>query len=53
MGCRERFEACVLVGVEDLSKKQNNKSYFSLDASLIALRELIWTAGVELKQEVV
>jgi hypothetical protein len=47
-GVQKKIEACVL---EDLSKKRNDNSYFSLDESLIEMRELIGTAALELSNE--
>jgi GTPase len=68
-GIRRRVERCILVGVEDLSvqrrAKKAEKYYdplatddveapvFSLEESMVEMRELIRTAGMELNGEII
>lgn len=68
-GIRRKIERCILVGVEDLSvqrrAKRAEKFYdplaedgvdapvFSLEESMIEMRELIRTAGLELSGEII
>jgi len=66
-GLRRKIERCILVGVEDLGKqrkaKRSERYYnpleeeqeaplFTLEESLIEMRELIRTAGMEIEAEV-
>uniref|UniRef100_A0A6T7J2N9 Hflx-type G domain-containing protein n=1 Tax=Attheya septentrionalis TaxID=420275 RepID=A0A6T7J2N9_9STRA len=64
-GQRRKVETCILVGVEDLSAKRSQNRmttkngnpeesvvYFDIDESLVEMRELIKTAGLELAGEV-
>jgi len=48
----EKVEKCILVGVEDTSKKKYEKNYFALEESMNEMRELIKTAGMEIVTEV-
>lgn len=62
----KKIETCILVGVQDLSSVRRNKKEarknnidvddlnldFSLEESMIEMRELIKTAGLELKGEI-
>lgn len=62
----KRIETCILIGVEDLSSTRRNKKEarknniniedynldFSLEESMIEMRELIKTAGLDLRGEV-
>lgn len=60
LGVKRKIEACVLVGVEDLSIRRRDSSYddnsmdtvFSLDESMTEMRELIKTAGLNLVGEI-
>jgi len=49
---QEKVERCILVGVENTSKKKYEDNYFSLDESMKEMRELIKTAGMEIVIEV-
>jgi len=53
-GAKREVERCILVGVEDLSRrrKQGDNCDFSLDESMSEMRELIKTAGLELVGEI-
>ncbi|KAL3792178.1 hypothetical protein HJC23_009642 [Cyclotella cryptica] len=63
----QKVESCILIGVEDLSKVRRNKKAarnsenldaddfnldFSLEESMIEMRELIKTAGLQLRGEI-
>jgi len=49
---QERKETCILVGVEDLSLNSLEGIYYSLKESMIEMRELIKTAGLEIVGEI-
>lgn len=51
-GVQKKIERCVLVGVEDLGRKRNDDTYFTLEESLIEMRELVRTAGLDLQGEI-
>lgn len=65
-GNKRKIEKCVLVGVEDLSARYKSRKsesvsanpeewdlYFTLDESMVEMRELIRTAGMECVGEIV
>lgn len=54
-GIKRKVERCILVGVEDLSHKRRKDTSapdFSLQESMVEMRELIKTAGLELVGEI-